>query len=88
MIVSSAFQAQTTSSTLLKAKMGRKYVAVQNHDAVNQVVVTFGGPAAVLSPPNGMLVKAGEFGELKGRIGTEITIISGISPVDCTVFKD
>lgn len=88
MVVSSAFQAQVISGTLKEAASGRQYAAVQNHDLVNSVCVTFGGNPAVISTPNGMVVKAGEFGQIKGRVGAKLTIISENLPVKCTLFVD
>lgn len=88
MIVSKAFQAQTSAATLLEAKAGRQYLAVQNHDASNPICVTLGGAPAVISTPNGMIIKAGEFGELSGRVGAKVTIISQTGTVNCTFFED
>lgn len=88
MISSQAFEAQTVTTLMLRNKPGRTYVAVQNHDASNPVVFTLGGADAVLSPPNGVLVKAGEFGELRGDVNGIINIISGTGTVDCTVLQN
>jgi len=86
MIKTQAFEAQTVTTELLRPKTGRTYIAVQNHDASNPVVFTMGGADAVLSPPNGVLVKAGEFGEIKGDVNGVVNIISGTGAVDCTVL--
>ena len=88
MIVSKAFPASTSSATLLEAKSGRKYVAVQNHDTSNSVCVTFGGENAVISTPNGMVIKAEEFGEIIGNLSGKLTIISETSAVNTTLFSD
>jgi hypothetical protein len=88
MIKSSAFEAQTTNTLMLRIKPGRTYVAVQNHDAINPIVFTLGGADAVLSPPNGVQVKAGEFGEIKGDVQGLVNIISGTGAVDCTVLTN
>lgn len=87
MIKSAAFQAQTTSGQLLRAKTGRTHVSVQNHDAANAVVVSIAAGDAILSPPNGVNIKAGEYLEIKGDdLNGEVTIISAVDAVDCTVL--
>jgi len=86
MIISQAFQAQTVTTLMLRGKTGRSYVGVQNHDASNPVVFTLGGADAVLSTPNGIQVKAGEFGEIKGDVDGVVNIISGTGAVDCTIL--
>lgn len=88
MISSKAAQATVSSATLAEFKMGRQYFAVQNHDLVNSVCVAVGGHDAAIVTPNGMIVKAGEFGELKGRVGSKLTIISENATVNCTFFED
>jgi len=87
MIKSQAFQAGTSTSLMLRGKTGRTYVGVQNHDASNPVVFTLGGADAILSPPNGVQVKAGEFGEIKNNdLNGEVNIISGTGSVNCTIL--
>jgi len=86
MIKSKAFQATTTTSELLPVKTGRTYVGVQNHDAANPVVVTLGGADAILSPPNGVQIEAGEFLELQADLEGIVNIISGTGAVDVTVL--
>jgi len=91
MIISTAKQAQTSTGVLYNGGRGTTLIALQNHDASNPVVVTLGGPDAILSPSNGMTILAGEFGELKGNAGDFagiLTFISGTGAVDCTFFHN
>lgn len=91
MVNSEAYAAQTTSEVALPAVQRRKYFALQNHDPTNNVVAKFNGVEtadAVLSPPNGMVIKPGEFGEIKGvDLSGEITIICAGAPVNTTLFE-
>jgi len=87
MILTKAFQATTSSTTMLEGKPNRSYVAVQNHDVSNPIVFTLGGADAILSPPNGIKVGPGEFGEMKNPdLNGKVTIISGTGSVDCTIL--
>ena len=89
MIISKSLLAGLVSIPLLDKKPGRKYIAVQNHDPANFVVVTFGGLDAQTSPPNGMVIKAGEFGEINGhQLGGPIRIIADTAPCQTSVFFD
>ncbi len=86
MIKSKAFQAQTTTTQALPGRTGRTYVGVQNHDGSNPIVATLGGADAILSPPNGVRILAGEFLELQGDLEGILNIISGTGAVDCTLL--
>ena len=86
MIKSKAFQALTTTSVLLPVKTGRTYVGIQNHDVSNPVVATLGGADAVLSPPNGVNIGAGEFLELQGDLEGIVNIIASTGAVDITIL--
>lgn len=91
MIDSRAYPAQITSEVALPAVQRRSYFALQNHDPTNSVNVKFNGKAtqdSVITTPNGMVVKAGEFGEINGQdVSGEITIISEVAPVNTTLFE-
>jgi len=89
MLISKALQATTSSQLALQGLPGTETVALQNHDVANSICLTFGGDPAIISTPNGMVVKAGEFGELKGKAGDFagiMNIISETASVNCTLF--
>ena len=91
MITSSSKTVTTSSTTLYSGRPGAKYIAIQNHDALNTIVVTFGGEDAVLSPANGMELKAGDFGEIHGTAGSfngPITAIAETGNTLVTLFVE
>ena len=89
MIVSSALNLATSDTLISPGRPGRKYVGIQNTDVANFVVITFGGNAAVLSPPNGVKVGPGEFYEAKDvNINGPIRGISSTGAVDIVVRLD
>ena len=76
----------TVSATYVALPPGTSYFAVQNHDAANSVVITFGAGVATITPnPNGVVVKAGEYLEIKYKnLGGNVQAIAGSGAVQTT----
>ena len=91
-IVSDTFSSTTSTLQLYAGNGGTSYISVQNHDAANYVIVTFGGKAAVAgASPNGVKVKAGEFLEIQGNshdFSSPINVIADTATVKLTFLHN